>query len=245
MSYPEAPPRRQRAFRQRLGKADSYGLVLLFAVVSFLVTAALSGHATGRVLVVFLQGSALMFAVRTSRASRLTAWTAAFLWAGAMVATALAAEGTQSGVAFSLSGLLVALAFGTIVFRLAARPAITAETLMGALSVYVLLGLGFVYLYAAIGSFSGEPFFTTQAEASLADYQYFAFATLTTVGYGDLTAAGDVPRALAVLEALLGQLYLVSVVASVVANLGGRRGEQVGGLTPDPPRPQGDGGGRG
>ena len=43
--------------------------------------------------------------------------------------------------------------------------------------------------------------------------------TLTTVGYGDLTAAGGFGRSLAVLEAMFGQMYLVTVVALLIANL--------------------------
>ncbi len=51
------------------------------------------------------------------------------------------------------------------------------------------------------------------------DFLYFSLATLTTTGYGDLTAAGELGRTLAVLEALLGQIYLVTVVALLVSNL--------------------------
>jgi voltage-gated potassium channel Kch len=55
------------------------------------------------------------------------------------------------------------------------------------------------------------------------DFLYFSYVTLTTVGYGDLTAAGDLGRMLAVTEALLGQLYLVTVVALVIGNIGRER----------------------
>jgi hypothetical protein len=44
--------------------------------------------------------------------------------------------------------------------------------------------------------------------------------TLTTTGYGDLTASTDGGRMCAILEALFGQLYLVSIVAVLVANMG-------------------------
>ena len=52
--------------------------------------------------------------------------------------------------------------------------------------------------------------------ATTADYLYFSFVTITTVGYGDFTAASGLGRALASLEALLGQVYLVTVVATIV-----------------------------
>jgi hypothetical protein len=51
------------------------------------------------------------------------------------------------------------------------------------------------------------------------EYLYFSYVSLTTVAYGDLTAATDVGRVLAVSEALIGRLYLVTVVALLVGNI--------------------------
>ena len=49
---------------------------------------------------------------------------------------------------------------------------------------------------------------------------YFSYVTLATLGYGDYTAAGDLGHTLAIVEALFGQLYLVTVVAVLVSRLG-------------------------
>jgi voltage-gated potassium channel Kch len=95
------------------------------------------------------------------------------------------------------------------------------ETVMGAICIYVLIGMCFSFVYSAIGLFEGT-FFVQTKHASLADYLYFSFVTQTTVGYGDFSAAGGLGRALAAFEAMLGQLYLVTVVAVVVSNLAGR-----------------------
>ena len=65
---------------------------------------------------------------------------------------------------------------------------------------------------------------------------YFSFVTLTTVGYGDLTASNSVGRAFAVQEALFGQIYLVTVVALLVSNLGRQRFDPPG--TPPEPNAQ-------
>jgi len=51
---------------------------------------------------------------------------------------------------------------------------------------------------------------------------YFAFITLATVGYGDLSPGTDIVRVLAMIEGLLGQLYLVTVIAVLVSNVGRR-----------------------
>ena len=90
---------------------------------------------------------------------------------------------------------------------------------MAALCIYVLLGMLWAFIYQAIGAFSDDPFFAQPVSATSADYLYFSFVTQTTVGYGDLSAATNPGRAFAVLEALLGQLYLVTVVALVVSRL--------------------------
>jgi len=98
------------------------------------------------------------------------------------------------------------------------------RTVLGAICIYVLLGLLWAFVYSAIGAIRSQPFFAQTQDATSAQYVYFSFVTLTTVGYGDLTAVGNFGRACAALEALLGQIYLVTVVALLVSNLGRRRG---------------------
>ena len=57
---------------------------------------------------------------------------------------------------------------------------------------------------------------------------YFSFTTLTTVGFGDLAPRSDLGRTLAVFEALIGQIYMVTVVSLIVGHLGapGTRGRR-------------------
>jgi hypothetical protein len=79
----------------------------------------------------------------------------------------------------------------------------------------------------------GSFFAQTSAESGV-DYVYFSFVTLTTVGYGDLTSRLDLGRMCSIFEALFGQLYLVSVVALLVSNVGRSRRHQAE-ATPDTP----------
>ena len=88
-------------------------------------------------------------------------------------------------------------------------------------------------LYAAINGFGDSPFFVQTTRPTTANFLYFSFVTQTTVGYGDFTAAGGLGRTLAVLEALTGQLYLVTVIAVLVSRLGSPR--MAGGSPPAPP----------
>jgi hypothetical protein len=95
---------------------------------------------------------------------------------------------------------------------------VTVQTMFGVLCLYLLLGLLFSVGFATVQELSNTDFFTT-IHGQGDDFLYFSYATLSTVGYGDLVAATDLGRSLAITEALLGQLYLVTVVAVIISNL--------------------------
>ena len=89
-----------------------------------------------------------------------------------------------------------------------------------------MAGLFFAYIYRMI-EIVDHPFFHQHLRPGPVDFVYFSFVTLTTLGYGDLTARADLGRMIAICEALFGQLYLVSVVAILVGSFGrGRRGTE-------------------
>ena len=94
---------------------------------------------------------------------------------------------------------------------------------MGALCVYLLFGMIFSGVYAVAGHLEDGRLFVQQDSFTSTDTLYFSLITLTTVGYGDLTASGNLGRSVAVLEALFGQVYLVTVVALLVSNMVPRR----------------------
>jgi Ion channel len=125
------------------------------------------------------------------------------------------------------NGLLVALAppaiFVGVLRTLRAKQAVTVEAVLGVLCVYILLGMFFAFVYGSVNALGGSPFFV-QGPATTANCIYFSFTTLATVGYGDFTARTSLGHTLSVSEALLGQVYLVTIVSLIVANLGRRRG---------------------
>ena len=101
---------------------------------------------------------------------------------------------------------------------------VSLHTMFGVLCIYLLLGTFFAFLYGVDGALSSGAFFAQQdAAESTKNFLYFSFVTITTVGYGDLTAATNLGRSLAIAEALTGQIYLVTVVAGIVGGLGARR----------------------
>ena len=97
--------------------------------------------------------------------------------------------------------------------------AVTMHTMFGVLCIYLLIGMLFAYAYGLVGDAQSQPFFASGIDPDISDYLYFSFATITTVGYGDLSAATDLGRSVAIAEALIGQIYLVTVVAVIVGGL--------------------------
>ncbi len=139
--------------------------------------------------------------------------------AGAAVSLLSGAE--QASTAAGLIGLLLAFAAPVIILRrILSSPTITVRLVLGALAIYLLVGLTYAYLYPVISAVTDQPFFVQTDTPGAIDYVYFSYVTLTTVGYGDFTAATSVGRMIAVSEALTGQLYLVSAVALLVGNIG-------------------------
>jgi Ion channel len=101
---------------------------------------------------------------------------------------------------------------------------ISMHTMFGVLCVYLLIGSLFAFVYGIVSSIGSEPFFAQHGDVDTSqNFLYFSFVTMTTVGYGDLTAATSLGRSLAIAEALIGQIYLVTVVATIVGGLGSRR----------------------
>jgi hypothetical protein len=219
-----------RSDRLRRGFAraeDRYLLVLVMIVASLLVTALAGDGVVGRVLAVVLVAATLAQTLRTSgwkaRSVRLTGLVVLLL----VVATAAvsAVVPADTGMAFlALVGIgLVVMAILAIVWRLAKQPEVTMKTVLGALCIYLYVGLLFALVYGFVDLVQSTPFFVQSDAATSLEYVYFSLVTMATVGYGDYTAAGNVGRMLAVSEALFGQLYLVSVVAILVGNLGRKR----------------------
>jgi hypothetical protein len=119
-------------------------------------------------------------------------------------------------------GLILSSAPILILRDIVTRRVVTAQSIIGAICVYVLFGLVFAFWYAAIDSFPGTSVFA-EGEVDPGSHLYFSFVTLTTLGYGDLTPVGYLPRTLTVFEALIGQIFLVTLVARLVTMLGYER----------------------
>ena len=97
---------------------------------------------------------------------------------------------------------------------------ITYHRVIGAILLYLTIGLVFVALYTLVGAYSPNAFsgLTVAARVSLpSDLVYFSFTTLTTVGYGDIVPVDPVARSLSNIEAIVGQLYPATLLARLVS----------------------------
>jgi len=210
--------------------ADSYGLVLVLLIASYFVMAVAGDYPYGRILTLIVLAATTWLALRASQVERrLLRYAVAIIPVATFVAIAFSAFGGEDvakGVSATLVALLVIVAPVAIVKRLATHLVVNMNTFYGAICVYLLIAMFFASMFALTGVLTSDPFFAQvqpPQKAGTIDYLYFSFVTITTVGYGDLTAKGDVGRMLAVLEAILGQLYLITVVSLVVQNLGQER----------------------
>jgi ion channel len=176
-----------------------------------------------------LLGGSLVLAFEIARTARpLRLFSHVLAAAGVAVAVLRAVTDTiGEGEARVMSAALVvfgppAIAVG-VIRSLRTHGRVRLSAVLGVLSLYILLGLLFAFVYGAIDELGTGTFFTNGEPATVAECQYFSFTTLTTVGYGDLTARTDLGHTLAVFEALAGQIYLVTVVSLIVGNLGRAR----------------------
>jgi hypothetical protein len=207
-----------------------YGLVLLLILCSLVFQLAAPDQGWARLVTIALQGATLVLALYASEARPLIARLATVVVASAVLGSAGALIGLGelgSSAGRIVAVLLVALApiaiVRGVVRGVRTEGAVTMHTMFGVLCIYLLIGMLFAYAYGLVGDAQSEPFFNSGIAPDISDYLYFSFATITTVGYGDLSAATDLGRSVAIAEALIGQIYLVTVVAVIVGNLSRRR----------------------
>jgi hypothetical protein len=207
---------------QRIGSQGRYGLLLVTLIAAYLLSAVSHSRWGGVLHVAFVTVIGLL-ALRNTRLSPRHIRLAA---AGAVVtgiaAGVCAASGNKAaeGAEDIWSGLMLLLTVLIIVDRVVRLDRVTEQSIYAALSAYLLIGLMYSAFFAAMDLLIPGPFFADGQPANSQTLQYFSFTTLTTLGYGDFTAAGSLGRAVAVLEAVTGQVFLATLVARLVSAYG-------------------------
>jgi hypothetical protein len=216
---------------RRLEASHSYAVLLGVILVSLIFQASAPDERWSRVVIVALQACTLLLALWTSRTPERD-----FRWglvaaASALVATLILVSSDNPKLhngGVLVVGALVVLVVPAVVAHgvfhgIRTRGRVTLQAAYGALCIYLLVGMLFAFCFGAVAVLQHGALFSNGTEGDLQDHLYFSFITITTVGYGDLAPAGDLARSLSILEALIGQLYLVTVVAVIVGNLGRAR----------------------
>lgn len=229
---PRTESRIQRLYLYERGSMRGYRYgALLFMILTSLVFQLAAPEADwARLVTIVIQGLTLLAALVSSRVHPLILRLAAIAVCVAILASAAALIGFGTlgpTAARLLTALLVALAPASIARSLvldSRAHGVSLHTMFGVLCIYLLIDSLFAFIYGIVSSVGSGSFFAQQGEVDTTkNFLYFSFVTITTVGYGDLTAGTSLGRSLAIAEALTGQIYLVTVVAAIVGVLGGRR----------------------
>jgi uncharacterized membrane protein len=223
---------RERTLHDVLMGQDSYILLFVLLIVDYLVLSLIDSPRWGGLLHMIPVTLSVLLGLHTSDARPRTIRVAALVLALSLVASVVQvfADDHQVGAAgFFLFTFILAVTSISILGQVLRHRHVNIETMFGAIDVYILIGLFFASLFLGIadttahrhaGEFLAQSFFAQRGPHPNSDYLYFSFIVLTTVGFGDLTPQTELARTVVVLEALIGQIFLVTLVARLVSLFG-------------------------
>jgi ion channel len=222
-SDPDASLARRHPLR-RLARAmvspDSYGSVLLLILFTYVfsVTVTASWAAS---LVITVQIATVWAVLHVSGARPAVRRAAAVLLVISAIAGAInlfiGKETTGEGAVAFMSAVLYLIAPFSITRSLLFRREVDLQTVLGAIDIYLLVGMLFAFIYRFLGVVQPSAFFgAAVGDGKLPQDLFFSFTTLTTTGYGNYVPAGNPGQSFAVAEMLIGQLFLVIAVAKVI-----------------------------
>jgi hypothetical protein len=215
--------------------SNAFGLLLLLVVATY-VLASLTSYAGWSAVAVSAVGCAGGAVGLASAGARtvIVRW-AAVLGAASVtlaVVAELSGENAFLGIAAITQTVLLASAAGAVLRAVIAELEVGFRTILGAISVYMIFGLLFTSLYVAIDRLQAGQFFSA-GRPDTGDFIFFSFTTLTTTGYGNLVPQDQPGKMFAGLEMLLGQIFLVTLIAGLVSLWRPRRRTDADGLRGD------------
>lgn len=200
--------------------SDAFGLVFVLVVVTYVLASLLENRGWTSVVLTVATSATSVVALTSSHAHARVVRIALVLSA---LTIGLAAIGATAGnhdwlnLATVIQISLLTVAMGAVLRRVVMSPEVGSRTILGALSVYAVLGILFTFLYGVIDRVQGGPFFEGHAHPASSDFLFFSYTTLTTTGYGNLVPGGQPGRLISGLEMMAGQIFLVTLVAGLVS----------------------------
>ena len=208
-------------WRQRAQRAsDAFGLVLLLVLLTYVLASVISNRGWAAVLLTAVMGATSVVALTSSHARPIFVRRTLIVAVVAVLLAAVAAVGGGRqwlSAANFISIVLLAIAMGAVLRRVVSSASVSSRTILGAISVYASLGILFTWAYGLIDRIEGGGFFGEATGIQGGDFLFFSYTTLTTTGYGDLVPAGQFGRMVSGLEMMLGQVFLVTLVAGLVS----------------------------
>jgi hypothetical protein len=220
------PGEHWETFAQRI--ANAYGLVLLLVVATYVLGSLAPFGGWGGVALAAVASGCATMALVSAEASQRTVRAAAVLALAATILSAVAAIWSverAAAIEALIVVVLLAVAATKVLGTVVGAEEVGFRTILGAICVYVILGLLFTFVYAGVDRLQSGQFFGTDTHTG--DFLFFSITTLTTTGYGNLVPAAQPGKMLSGLEMLIGQIFLVTLIAGLVSlwrpGLGGRR----------------------
>jgi hypothetical protein len=215
---------RARRRERWLGRAervrDAFGLVFILVLATYVLASLLANHGWGAVTITCATSATSVIALTSSHARpRLVRVTLLLSGLTIVLAVIAAASGERTWLNFAslIQILLLAVAMAAVLRRVVSTGQVGSRTILGAISVYVVLGILFTVVYGTIDRIQGGPFFEGVAQPQGSDFLFFSYTTLTTTGFGNLVPGGQPGRRISGLEMMIGQIFLVTLVAGLVA----------------------------
>ena len=200
--------------------SDAFGLVLALVLLTYVLASLLENRGWSSVVLTLATSATSVVALTSSHAKTRLVRIAIGLSA---LTVALAAVGAAAGdrtwlnFASVIQVSLLAVATAAVLRRVVMAPEVGSRTILGALSVYAVLGILFTFVYGVVDRVQGGAFFQGVPHPQSSDFLFFSYTTLTTTGYGDLVPGGQPGQLIAGFEMMAGQIFLVTLVAGLVS----------------------------
>jgi hypothetical protein len=212
--------RRELWLRRAERVRDAFGLVLVSVLLTYVLASLVANRGWGAVILCAATSATSVIALTSAHARPRLVRTALWLSGTTILLAAIGAVADARiwlNLATVIQVGLLTVAMGAVLRRVVTAAEVGSRTILGALSVYAVLGILFTFAYGFVERVQGGAFFEGHPHPSGGDFLFFSYTTLTTTGYGNLVPGGQPGRMISGIEMMVGQIFLVTLVAGLVS----------------------------